>query len=87
MPDTEDGHSALMGYAFDGFGIYGHRGANGEALTDADLDECHGDTHTIEWDGVSVEKYHYHATWEFPYTMGCFRGTSTVRSPAFGTPG
>lgn len=68
-------HSELMGYALDGFGIYGHYGENGETLTDADLDECHGHTHLIEWDGQMVEMYHYHATWEYPYIVGCFRGT------------
>ncbi|HUF84154.1 MAG TPA: YHYH protein, partial [Acidimicrobiia bacterium] len=71
----EGGHSDLVGYAFDGFGIYGHHGENGEELTNADLDECHGHTHEIEWDGETVEMYHYHATYEFPYTIGCFRGT------------
>ncbi|MBL8097722.1 MAG: hypothetical protein JNK81_00970 [Anaerolineales bacterium] len=24
--------------------------------------------------------YHYHATREFPYTVGCFKGTPSVRS-------
>lgn len=73
--DTPSGHSALMGYALDGFGIYGPRGENGTALTDADLDECHGHTHVITWDGKQVSMYHYHATAEFPYTIGCYRGT------------
>jgi hypothetical protein len=59
----------------DGFGIYGNRGANGESLTDADLDECHGHTHDILWNGQMVSMYHYHATYEYPYTLGCFRGT------------
>jgi len=22
-----------------------------------------------------VSMYHYHATYEYPYTLGCFRGT------------
>ncbi len=78
IPDPGTGHSSLVGYAFDGFGIYGHRGEGGEVLTNDDLDECHGHTHAIEWDGEEVEMYHYHATWEFPYVVGCFRGTSAV---------
>jgi hypothetical protein len=78
LGDTGAGHSPLAGYAFDGFGIYGHRGQDGATLTNADLDECHGHTHTIEWDGQAVEMYHYHATWEFPYTIGCYRGTPAV---------
>ena len=76
--DNEEGHSLLMGYAFDGFGLYGHRGEDGEELTNADLDECHGHTHEIEWDGEMIEMYHYHATFEYPYTLGCFRGTPVV---------
>lgn len=76
--DTEEGHSILMGYAHDGFGIYGYRGEDGEVLTNAELDECHGHTHMIEWDGVEVEIYHYHATYEYPYTLGCYRGTPIV---------
>jgi hypothetical protein len=79
QPDTGTGHSALVGYARDGFGIYGVRGENGEVLTDADLDECHGHTHAITWDGQTVTMYHYHATYEFPYTLGCFRGTPAAQ--------
>jgi len=74
--DSEDGHSLLMGYVYDGFGIYGYRGEDGEVLTNDDLDECHGHIHTIEWDGAEVEMYHYHATYEYPYTVGCYRGTA-----------
>jgi hypothetical protein len=69
-----NGHSALLGYALDGFGIYGRHGENGKVLTSADLDVCHGHTHMIEWDGKQVEMYHYHATFDFPYTIGCMRG-------------
>jgi hypothetical protein len=77
LPDTTtpDGHSALMGYSLDGFGIYGRHGEGGKVLTSADLDECHGHTHEIEWDGNKIVMYHYHATWDFPYTIGCMRGT------------
>jgi hypothetical protein len=76
VPDKVDasGHSALVGYALDGFGIYGRRGEGGKILTSADLDECHGHTHEIMWDGKKVRMYHYHATWDFPYTVGCLRG-------------
>jgi hypothetical protein len=77
----EGGHSDLVGYAFDGFGIYGHHGENGEELTNADLDECHGHTHEIEWDGQTVGMYHYHATYEFPYVIGCFKGEAAVTGP------
>ncbi|MDX2143506.1 MAG: YHYH protein [Rhodospirillaceae bacterium] len=69
-----DGHSALVGYAVDGFGIYGRYGEGGQALASADLDDCHGHIHRIAWDGAQVEMYHYHGTWDFPYTVGCLRG-------------
>ena len=39
------------------------------------LDACHGHTHTVKIDGKRVRLYHYHATMEYPYTLGCFRGT------------
>lgn len=68
----------LFGYAFDGFGIYDERDASGNRLTNDDLDECHGRVSTVTWDGQSKEMYHYVVTDEFPYTIGCFRGTSTV---------
>ncbi len=75
IADPGTGHSNLLGYARDGFGIYGNRGQNGEALVNANLDVCHGHTHAITWDGATVVLYHYHATKEYPYTVGCYRGT------------
>lgn len=73
--DTPGQHSPQVGYAADGFGIYGNQGEGGAALTNADLDECHGHIHAVMVNGISVSQYHYHATKEFPYTLGCFRGT------------
>ena len=73
-----DGHSDLVGYAFDGFGIFGRRGEDGRFLTNAELDECHGHTHTVDWDGGAREIYHYHGTWEYAYTLGCFRGEPQI---------
>lgn len=73
-PDT-GGHSKLTGYIQDGFGIFGPRGEDGNVLSSADLDECHGHTHDIEWDGEIVNMYHYHWTYDFPYNVGCLRGT------------
>ena len=66
---------ALVGYAIDGFGIFSMYDANGREITDADLDECHGRTSEIDWDGQRVSLYHYVLTREYPYTVGCFRGT------------
>lgn len=67
-------HSSLVGYALDGFGIFGLNGESGEQLKTDDLDECHGHSHEVEWDGESEDIYHYHTTEDFPYTVGCFRG-------------
>jgi YHYH protein len=69
-----DAHSSLLGYAIDGFGIYGNAGEGGRALTNAELDECHGHVGQIMWDGKLERKYHYHATPQFPYSVGCLRG-------------
>jgi hypothetical protein len=68
------GHSPLMGYMFDGFGIYGPYGEDGKLLWSKDLDECHGHTHPVMWDGNMVNMYHYHWTYDFPYNIGCFKG-------------
>jgi hypothetical protein len=81
IADEGAGHSDLVGFALDGYPIYGHRGEGGQALTNDDLDECHGHTHEVELDGELVETYHYHATWEFPYVVGCFHGTNAVQGP------
>lgn len=69
------GHSALTGYMRDGFGIYGPRGEDGKVLSSKDLDECHGHTHSVLWDGKMVNLYHYHWTYDFPYNIGCYKGT------------
>lgn len=71
---AENKHSELIGYALDGFGIYGKRGENGQELSNRDLDECHGHTHEILWDNQKIALYHYHATAEYPYTIGCLKG-------------
>lgn len=78
LPDVsgaEGKHSDLVGYMIDGFGLYGLRGEGGKLLTNRDLDECHGHSHTVLWDGEMIEMYHYHFTYEYPYTAGCLRGT------------
>ena len=73
----QTGESGLVGYALDGFGIFGPREA-GKTLTNNDLDECHGHTSEVLWNGKNLKMYHYHATLEFPYTIGCFKGTPIV---------
>jgi YHYH protein len=79
----------LVGYALDGFAILGPRAENGELLTNADLDACHGHTSWIVLGGKRVHTYHYHATLEYPYTLGCFRGTPVPSplAPAGAPPG
>ena len=74
-----NGHSGLVGYALDGFGIYGTAGAGGVHLSNADLDACHGHVETVMWDGKVVKMYHYHLTDEYPYTLGCLAGTPVRR--------
>lgn len=73
--DVSGEHSPVVGYAADGFPIYGNLGENGVPLSNADLDICHGHTHAITFNGKTVVMYHYHATHAYPYTVGCYRGT------------
>lgn len=63
----------LVGWALDGFPILGMTDADGEWLTNADLDECHGRAETVTVDGRTYE-YAYRLTHEYPYTLGCFKG-------------
>jgi hypothetical protein len=71
-------HSSVIGWALDGFPITGPRGERGVTMTNARLDACHGHTGTITVNGRRVRTYHYHATMEYPYTLGCFRGSSVI---------
>lgn len=74
-PDGAAGrHSDLVGFALDGYGIYGEHGEDGKLLHDSDLDACHGHTHAVMWNGSMQVIYHYHLTPEYPYTLGCFHG-------------
>ncbi|MBN0048902.1 YHYH protein [Streptomyces actuosus] len=77
---TEKG-STLVGYALDGFGIYVERDDKGNLPTNADLDGCHGRTSKVMWNGKETTMYHYSATLEFPYTVGCYHGTP-IETPA-----
>ncbi len=72
---AETDNNSLIGYALDGFGITSMFDENGREITNADLDECHGRVSPILWDGKKVTIYHYVMTREYPYTIGCFRGT------------
>ena len=69
------GPSPLFGYALDGFGIYGPRGEDGKMITNAQLDECHGHVAPVQWNGIVQPIYHYHLNNQYPFSVGCFRGT------------
>ena len=68
-------HPTQVGWALDGFGIFVEYDSRGRLLTNASLDVCHGRTSTVPWHGTRVKIYHYVMTHEFPYTVGCYRGT------------
>jgi len=75
-PNIRD-RNAVVGYALDGFAITSPYDAEGKELTTNDLDECHGTTSEIVWNGHAVNMYHYVLTRDFPYSVACFRGTPT----------
>lgn len=70
--DTPGRHSKLLGWMFDGYGIYGQVSLGGQLPTD--LDECGGHTHLLN----GVMTYHYHLPDAFPWTVGCLRGCPEV---------
>jgi hypothetical protein len=72
---SDKSSSTLIGYAADGYGIYVERDADGNLLTNSNLDACHGRTSEVMWNGKMTDIYHYDATLEYPYTIGCFRGS------------
>jgi hypothetical protein len=72
--DATTGSSTVVGWVYDGFPIVVERDAKGALPTNADLDECHGRSSPVMIDGKTVTLYHYSATLEFPYFIGCYRG-------------
>ena len=67
--DVPGEHSPIIGYAFDGYPIYGPRDDDGTLLNSSDLDAHHG--HSQPGRG-----YHYHVTNQEPYIIGPFyKGT------------
>ncbi len=79
-------HSKQIGWIYDGFPIYGPLGDKGAYMSNAKLDECHGHTHELRYNGETKKLFHYHANFEFPYTVGCYRGTSRAPTPTGGPP-
>ena len=76
------GVSTVVGWAFDGYPIVVEGDATGALPTDADLDACHGRTSPILLDGAVMTTYHYDATLEYPYVLGCYHGTNAVAGGA-----
>lgn len=84
LRDNVSGTSEVVGWAFDGFPIVVERDAKGILPTNADLDECHGRTGPVVLDGSTQTIYHYDATLEYPYTIGCLRGSVVTPSSSIG---
>jgi hypothetical protein len=74
--------SQVIGWALDGFPITGPLGPRGAYMSNASLDVCHGTTSKITYFGKKLRMYHYVANYEFPYTVGCFRGTPISVGPS-----
>jgi YHYH protein len=68
-------HDEPVGWMLDGFPILGPYDAQGKPFTNSQLDECHGMMGSVRIAGVSQAMYHYRFTLEYPYTIGCFKGT------------
>lgn len=66
---------APVGWALDGYPILGPVDGAGKAVTNEELDACHGRTGPVKIDGRLVRTYHYRFTREFPYSIGCFHGS------------
>lgn len=63
----------VVGWALDGYPILGLKNANGNDVTNAQLDACHGRHEHVTVDGRRYD-YAYRLTREYPYTLGCFSG-------------
>jgi hypothetical protein len=81
------GRATLVGYALDGYGIYVVEDAAGTQPGNASLDACHGTTSVVPWNGRPTRIYHYVATLEYPYTVGCFHGSPIPSGRSDGGPG
>lgn len=61
------GDDAILGWAFDGFPIYGMNNPDGSAIAAGDLDVCNGQPD-------ATFGYRYHASVEAPYILQCLMG-------------
>ncbi|MCW5852831.1 MAG: YHYH protein [Anaerolineae bacterium] len=73
--DMPGQHSTILGFAFDGYGIYGLQDVGGAAPTN--LDTCNG--HFGPTPDHPEGVYHYHATTRFPYLLGCYAGVPAAQ--------
>jgi hypothetical protein len=78
---SQVGVDTVIGWALDGFPITGPTVSEGNILTTADLDECHGLVSDVLIDGEVVTTYHYVMTQDFPYSVSCFRATPMQQGP------
>lgn len=65
MPNA--GPAAILGWAFDGFPIYGDTNPDGSAIAPGDLDVCNGQPDP-------VYGFRYHTSKGAPYIIQCLRG-------------
>lgn len=75
LSKVRNGTTKLVGYAIDGYGIYVTKDSKGRLPNNTQLDACHGTTSRVLWNGKIRRVYHYVATLEYPYTVGCYHGT------------
>jgi hypothetical protein len=68
----EQSSSALFGYAFDGFAMYGSTDSDG--TVPIDLDACNGHVGRT----IRGADYHYHASEEFPNLPPCLTGVQAA---------
>ena len=61
------GDDAIIGWAFDGFPIYGDNNPDGSAISAGDLDVCNGQID-------ATFGYRYHTSEEAPYIVQCLMG-------------
>jgi hypothetical protein len=62
---------AIIGWAFDGFPIYGDTNPDGTVIAAGDLDVCNGQTDP-------VYGYRYHTSQGVPYIIQCLRGETAA---------
>jgi hypothetical protein len=87
LKKVPDGMTRLVGYALDGYGIYVVKNKAGQLPNNMQLDACHGTTSRVLWNGRMTRIYHYVATLEYPYTVGCLHGTPIPAGSGGGGPG